>query len=417
MAEPGWVAPMNKSLVRWKKEWTEFVAIAVALRLFYALVGLLIVSRGGPIPLNESVYVQMKPFLRNDVFSQFFINPWFGWDTISYLRIAMFGYGVQDSSVAFMPLYPILIRLASPLLGGDYLLTALMLSTLFSVITLILLYELFAEIFNSKISRQAVILFISFPTAFFLFAGYTESLFLTLVLAFWILGRRKRWYWAALFSGLATLTRLQGLILAPVLLWMMLISLVKEPDPSPIGQVRQVWELFKSSKHKIIHSGYKTAWLTVLTPVLVALAYQTWLYASGFGSIPGTLQEHWKIKTVMPWTGIALFFQRLVTTSFIYMDWIDLALFVVVLLASLIGLRLFEPAFSLYIWMTIGVLFTRGTPPFLLASYSRYFLVLFPLFVLPALSNNKSPRLVVFFVFSLSQILLVGVFLWGSWVA
>jgi hypothetical protein len=82
------------------------------------------------------------------------------------------------------------------------------------------------------------------------------------------------------------------------------------------------------------------------------------------------------------------------------MDWIDLALFIVILITSLIGLRLLDPAFSLYIWLTIAVLLTRGTPPHLLASYSRYFLALFPLFVLPARLPERSQRLMVLIVFS-----------------
>jgi len=99
------------------------------------------------------------------------------------------------------------------------------------------------------------------------------------------------------------------------------------------------------------------------------------------------------------------------------MDWIDLALFIVILLASLIGLRLLDPAFSLYIWLTIAVLLTRGTPPHLLASYSRYFLALFPLFILPAQLPRRYQRLSILIIFFALQILLASIFLWGSWVA
>ena len=98
------------------------------------------------------------------------------------------------------------------------------------------------------------------------------------------------------------------------------------------------------------------------------------------------------------------------------MDWIDLTLFVVVLIASLIGLRRLDPAFSLYIWLTLAVLLTRGTPPHLLASYSRYFLALFPLFILPAQLPNKYQRFSILSLFFSVQILLVSIFLWGSWV-
>ena len=99
------------------------------------------------------------------------------------------------------------------------------------------------------------------------------------------------------------------------------------------------------------------------------------------------------------------------------MDWVDLALFVIILVASVIGLRLLDPAFSLYVWLTLAVLLTRGTPPHLLASYSRYFIALFPLFILPALIRNQYVQIFIVTISFFLQALLVWIFLWGSWVA
>ena len=160
-----------------------------------------------------------------------------------------------------------------------------------------------------------------------------------------------------------------------------------------------------------------TAWLAVLIPPFIEAAYQLWLRLAGYGSIAEALRTYWKLETVPPWTGFILFLQRLPTARFHYMDWIDLVLFVVVLIASLMGLRRLDPAFSLYIWLTLAVLLTRGTPPHLLASYSRYFLALFPLFLLPAQWRNRYQRLALLIIFFSMQILLVSIFLWGSWVA
>ena len=407
--------PRKGQLFRWKKEWTGFVIAVIVLRLIYAGIGWWVVSSGGPIPLNETIYGVMQPFLKTDSFSRNFVNPWFGWDTISYLGIAILGYQ-QDASVAFMPLYPWLIRFTAPFLGGNHLLAALVLSTVFCSVALILMYELFASLYPLTIARDAVVMFLTFPTAFFLFAGYTESLFIALVLIFWILARKRRWFWAALFAGLATLTRLQGVILSAVLLWMMLISLIDEPATSISGQLRQLAALFKSSPEKLV-AVRPTAWLSISIPPLVAAGYQLWLQTAGYGPIAGALRTYWKLETVAPWTGFILFLQRLPTARFHYMDWIDLVLFIVILSASLISLRLLDPAFSLYIWLTIAVLLTRGTPPHLLASYSRYFLALFPLFLLPAQLPARYQRLTVLVLFFALQILLVSIFLWGSWVA
>ena len=419
--------PVNSSLssvpihakeqwVRWKKEWTGFVIVILVLRLIYAAIGWWVVASGGPIPLNETIYGVVKPFLRTDLFSQYFVNPWFGWDTISYLGIAIFGYR-QDASIAFMPLYPLSIRFIAPLLGGNYLLAALVLSTLFSVLASILMYELFAAIYPQNIARDAVILFLAFPTAFFMLAGYTESLFIALVLIFWLLARKRQWFWAGVVAGLATLTRLQGVILSAILLWMMLTSLIEQPADSLTGQLRQIFDILLSSRGKLVTSVYPRAWLTVLIPPLFAAAYQFWLKVSGYGSIADALRTYWRLETVPPWTGFLLFLQRIPTARFHYMDWIDLMLFIVILIASVIGLRFLDPAFSLYVWLTIAVLLTRGTPPHLLASYSRYFLALFPLFILPAHLPYHYQRGTVIALFFSLHIFLVSIFLWGSWVA
>jgi hypothetical protein len=279
------------------------------------------------------------------------------------------------------------------------------------------MYELFAAMYPKVIARNAVITFITFPTAFFLLAGYTESLFIALVLTFWILARKKQWLWAAIVAGLATLTRLQGVILSAVLLWMMLIRLIEQPSDGIVGQWRQVFEIFRSFPEKLVRSVHPIAWFVVLIPPLFAASYQLSLKLSGYGTIADALRTYWRLETVPPWTGFGLFLKRLFSERLNYVDWIDLVLFVVILIASLIGLRLLDPAFSLYIWLTVAVLLTRGTPPHLLASYSRYFLVLFPLFILPARLPHPYQRLSVLILSFSLQILLVSIFLWGSWVA
>jgi hypothetical protein len=407
---------MKVAVSGWKKEWTGFVLAVVVLRLIYAGIGWWVVSSGGPIPLNEPIYGVMKPFLKTDLFSHYFVNAWFGWDTIAYLGIAILGYR-PDASIAFMPLYPFLIRFTAPVFAGNHLLAALALSTVLCVIALILLYELFAEMVSPQVARDAVVMFLTFPTAFFLLAGYTESLFMVLVLIFWLLARKRQWFWAAVVAGLATLTRLQAVILSAVLLWMMLMSLVQGPAGGPGGQLRQIAKLFRSSPGRLATVIHPAAWFVVLIPLSFSAAHQLWLKLAGLGTIAGALREHWRLETVPPWTGFLLFLQRIPTARFHYMDWVDLILFIVVLIASLIGLRLLDPVFSLYVWLTLAVLFTRGTPPHLLASYSRYFLALFPLFLLPAQLPRQWQRTTVLVVSFSLQLILATIFLWGSWVA
>jgi hypothetical protein len=399
-------------LFAWKKEWSILTALALALRALYAAFGILILRSGGPMPLDETPYALISPYLHTDSFSRWFINPWFQWDTISYMEISILGYNSQSSSIAFMPLYPWLMRITAPLVGNNPLTAALIISTLGFIATLILLYELIATIDQSTSAFQGVLAFLVFPTTFFMLAGYTESLFLALVLGFWLSAHRRRWGWAAILAGLATLTRLQGVALTPILLWMMFTSLIPNLDQNPLRQVKQVFENLSLIK------SFRPTWLLLsATPVIVALGWQVWLKLSGLGTVTDALNQHWQIQTVAPWTGFILFCQRLFTLKFIYMDWIDLCLFVFILLFSLVSLRDLSPEFSLYIWLTLAIFFMRGTPPHLLASYSRYFLTLFPLFILTARMESRPIKIFAATASFCMQMLLAWVFLLGSWVA
>jgi len=49
----------------------------------------------------------------------------------------------KDATVAFMPLYPMLVRLLGGMMVHNYIMVALVLSTLFTIIDVIMLYELF----------------------------------------------------------------------------------------------------------------------------------------------------------------------------------------------------------------------------------------------------------------------------------
>ena len=410
------IVKLRSHILQWKKQWTAMIMMIAFLRILYGAIGLWVSSSGGPIPLQETVYQVVRPYLQNDLFSVYFVNPWFGWDTISYLKIAILGYA-NDATIAFMPLYPILIRLFASPLSGNYLLGALVISTVCAVVTVILMYELVRKYYPDEIAWRTVLFFMVFPTFFFLLAGYTESLFLLFVLATWLLAWKRHWLWAGIFAGLATLTRLQGVILSAVLFWMMVMSHVEQRAADPLSQIRQALEFAKSLLRKRLNIPGMFSWLSIIIPPMVAILYQTWLKSAGSGTISGALRTYWKLETVAPWTGFLLFLQRLPTRHFNYMDWIDLTLLIVVLAAAILSLRRLDPAFSIYVWLTLAVLFTRGTPPHLLASYSRYFLGLFPLFILPALNPNRYLRLGVISLFFFFQVILVTVFLWGSWVA
>jgi len=144
-------------------------------------------------------------------------------DGVHYLKIAQSGYAA-DLSQAFFPLYPLLIRffnffpkdnLLDPVLFNDpsYFSTAMVLSIIFFIGALYFTYKLFSENYNKKIAQISILLLLSFPTAFYFGAVYSESLLLLLtVLTFWFT-KKDKFLLAGLFAALASATKIQGAIL------------------------------------------------------------------------------------------------------------------------------------------------------------------------------------------------------------
>lgn len=140
------------------------------------------------------------------------LYTWNRWDAIRFATIAAQGY-IRLDYAAFFPLFPALERLLSDLTHRDPLLCGMLISNIFFLGALTVLYRLAETEFDRDTASRATLYLSVFPTALFFFAAYNESLFLFfLLLSFYAL-RRGNWWIAGLFGGLATLTRSIGLLL------------------------------------------------------------------------------------------------------------------------------------------------------------------------------------------------------------
>jgi len=146
------------------------------------------------------------------------IDVWARWDSDWYLRIAEDGYAESPSSTpAFFPLYPALVGALGRLLAGHYVLAGVLLSLAACLVAFLLLYRLAAARLGEDGARRALLYLALFPTALFLQAVYSESLYLALVLGAFLLAERGRWLGAGAVAGLAILTRPVGVALLPAL--------------------------------------------------------------------------------------------------------------------------------------------------------------------------------------------------------
>lgn len=188
-----------------------FLTVRVGLSLWMFLVRQIFSQAIPPDPVA-------RPYLGVAVETNPWLEPWQRWDTLHYQAIAERGYGAFDSALFVPPLYPGLIRLTSRLIYTDSLLSALIVSNVAALAGMAAFYSLArAEAADPSRARRAVLYLSIFPTGFFWFAGYTESLLLLFSSVALLAARRSRWLVSGLAAGLAALSRLTGaLLIVPV---------------------------------------------------------------------------------------------------------------------------------------------------------------------------------------------------------
>jgi hypothetical protein len=143
------------------------------------------------------------------------------WDSGWYFDIAQRGYywtPSGQSSLAFFPLYPMLMRaLAWPFGGTDRALwtAGIVLSYTCLFLGLAVLHRLTSRTFGDRETARRTVLYVAvFPFAYFFTQVYTESLFLLTTVSAVAAAVASRWGWAGLFGALAALTRPNGILIA-----------------------------------------------------------------------------------------------------------------------------------------------------------------------------------------------------------
>jgi len=315
-------------------------------------------------PLGTSLLRDVSPHFWGPGF--FLLAPWQRWDTNWYIQIAQHGYDVGNGTTNFPPLYSFLVGLLGRVLVGQYMLAALIISNLAYIIALVYLYRLTTRHFDEATARRTLLFMATFPSAFFLLSGYTESLYLALALAAFYYAEDKRWLLAAFLVALAGLTRIQGVILV-----------------LPLGYLYLQQRGF--NWRKLDWRGLALA----LSPGLYFL-YLGWVYFGlGDQNFGNHLSVIWHIKFALPWEsffgGLFGFFDPSHVRNLVYnmLDFMCLCLFIS--LTIIWAQRKLPLHYLLYSILSLTVYLTRqGTEDFFWMSMTRYLVVIFPAFMLLA---------------------------------
>jgi 4-amino-4-deoxy-L-arabinose transferase-like glycosyltransferase len=305
-----------------------------------------------------------------------FLQIWNYWDAPHYLDLAVLGYRATDPGVetiegyqrafpgdlplyiVFFPLFPWLVGAVNTLLH-EPLVSAFIVSTVASLFVAPLLYRLVRADEGPRAALLAAWFLLIFPTAYFLHIGYTESLFLALVLGSFLAARTDRWWLAGLLGGLAALTRVNGLVLIPAL-------------------ATDAWLAWDSDpRHRI-----RAEWLAI---GLVAVGFGGYLalnqivYGDAFAFLQ-IQREHWSKELAPPWQGISGIVQYITDSRHpideIKYGWSELAFIALGLAGTVVAALRFRP--SWFVWMAGNWLLFTSTS--FVLSVPRYSLTLFPLF-------------------------------------
>ena len=351
------------------------------LLLSVAIVGYFILpSRAAPTALIADFY-----------HSNFLLWAWANFDGEHYLGIAQHGYRViaGQSEYAFFPLLPLLINTLSRL-GLDPYLSARLI-TLGSALAFCYILPRWASRYTSNPQSLLWSILLS-PGTVFLVSIYTEPLFLLFAVLTFYFGDRKQWGKAALFTALATATRVSGVFLV-------LFLLIK------------LWQ----SKIKILASlSY------LLASCLGIFGYMTYLYSQTGDPLAWYhAQSGWEKSTAtLPWD-TAQSYATALTTEFVPdLTHLVVGIEVVLTLLLLYLLVIFfrssklDLAYKYYALGSLTLPLVTGS----LGSMPRFSLALFPLFLaIPGL--GRSAKFVYTTIFLVMAIIGVILFTRGYWYA
>jgi hypothetical protein len=181
------------------------------------------------------------------------------WDGRWYERIALNGYPTSvpqgdfyahtgrqaQSSVAFFPLYPLLMRALDTILPGGADVAGVVLSLLFGALATVLVWLLADKVAGRQVADRAAVLFAFSPGAFVLSLVYAEGLLIVLSAGCLLALLERRWVLAGVLAALASATRPNATAVALACAWAAGVAIWKHrqwgaaiaPILAPVGML------------------------------------------------------------------------------------------------------------------------------------------------------------------------------------
>jgi hypothetical protein len=238
------------------------------------------------------------------------------------------------------------------------MLSAFLVATVASLILGVTMARLFAIDYPRHLARRAVWFMFIFPTSYFLHIGYSESLFLALVIGSFLAVRRERWMAAGILGALAVLTHDNGILLFPAL------------------GADAAWELWKTRR-----LNWRWLWVGVVPLGLAVYMLVNYEVTGDPLAFLRMEREHWFNTLTAPWRGItvSLAVAGYEDATQAVMIGTQVVLFLAIGLAGTVAAAfLLRPSYA--VWMAFNwLLFASQSWDI---SAPRLVLAMFPLFIL-----------------------------------
>ncbi|BCY18044.1 hypothetical protein hrd7_18930 [Leptolinea sp. HRD-7] len=201
------------------------IILGISTRVGYSLwMALIWYMVDGYFPLTEKAlhetYYQLSR--STTLLGRSFIDVWLRWDAVHYMNIAELGYqGVGKEETVFFPLYPYTVGFLSHITSINVTLVGILVSSFFTILALICLYDLVLLQFKDEnLSKLSTLLFALYPTSFFLHAPFTDAMFMFFTISSILMMEKREYMAAGILGCLAGLTRAQGaLLLIPMFVY------------------------------------------------------------------------------------------------------------------------------------------------------------------------------------------------------
>jgi len=311
-----------------------------------------------------------------------------------------------------------LLHAAKSITGLTVVAAGVLISNCALMFALFWTFKLISLDYEEKEARKIIWLLALYPTSYYFTAAYTESLFFLFTVLTLYFIRTNKWVGAGASGFLASVTRNIGVFLT--------IPFVLEYFS--IHRWSDVMQLFQKRLWRVKNYGWKLCWMFMIPASLflymlflkvkfndaLAFSHAQRKYGRGFMDPIITLYNgykmaiHWLVSKTFDWFWMYYFLELFAVT-----------LTIIVLVTMIRRMRLSYWIIILYSFIIPITAPANGVYKDYFVSYSRYSLVIFPLFigVYELVKRSRVMYALTQMVFAVMLLILAYVWSQGKWIA